>query len=167
MAYLRNNLRTLAVSCFTACSIDQTSSWTFYNAVGLETESTSCRSQFFPLRRQFIKPWCDSSGVATELTLVQLSDLLYIIHVAWNRITQNGRKRKKKCSSLQEVYQLSPRGKRTADQLRQQLQRRMYYISNYICKLSYSRLRTTNAPQVNHKYVGNRNIYSKSFRRKH
>lgn len=151
-----------------ACSIDQTSSWTFYNAVGLETESTSCRSEFFTSRRQLIKPWCDSFQVATELALVQLYDLLYIIHVAWNRITQNGRKRKKKCRSLQEVYQLSPRGKRTADQLRQQLQRIMCRISNYIFKLSYSRLRTTNAPQINHNYIGNKKkIYPNCARKKH
>lgn len=93
--------RTYVITCgrqppvvFKARSIDQTSSWTFYNAVGLETESTSCRSEFFTLRRQLIKPWRDSFRVATKLTVVQLSDLLYVIHVAWNRITQNGRKRK-------------------------------------------------------------------------
>ena len=150
-----------------ACSIDQTSSWTFYNAVGLETEWTSCRSEFFTLRRQLIKPWCDSFRVATEPALVQLYDLLYIIHVAWNRITQNGRKRKKKCSSLQEVYQLSPRGKRTAVQLRQQLQRRMCCSSNYIFKLSYSRSRTTNAPQIKHNCNGNKKFHPNCFRRKH
>ena len=78
--------------------IDQTSSWTFYNAVGLETESPSC-SECFTLSRQLIKPWCDSFRFATKLTLVQLSDLLYVIHVAWNRITQNGWKRKTTATS--------------------------------------------------------------------